>query len=409
MASVSPENNPIGYLRSAEAIRARCKEVYDLGVAGKLDHFIVRPERLDWLAGMVKGETLTNYPALDVPYHSRWRHFNAGGVDRVSGIHDLLAKLSPADRCRAKIELAIVSVLLDAGAGATWGYQDVDTGVRHQRSEGLAVASVYAFWNGVFGEPLTVSSTKLKALSVEELGQAFQVRPENALVGLEGRCAMLNTLGQVIEGQSQYFKGRPGRLGGMLEPIVALGDGSSVEASALLSFILEALADIWPGRIILEGKNLGDVWPHSKVGGAGKTKGLVPFHKLSQWLTYSLLEPLEEFGIAVKNLDSLTGLAEYRNGGLFIDGGALLLKDPSAASVIHAPGSELIVEWRALTVILLDHVAQRMRTAMGKTAAELPLAKVLQGGTWTMGRKLASGGRSDGSPPLRIQSDGTVF
>ena len=58
MASVSPESNPIGYLRSAEAIRARCKEVYDLGVAGKLDHFIVRPERLDWLAGMVKGETL---------------------------------------------------------------------------------------------------------------------------------------------------------------------------------------------------------------------------------------------------------------------------------------------------------------------------------------------------------------
>lgn len=409
MVSFSQANNPIAYLRSADAIRERCKEIYDLGVAGKLEHFTVRPERLDWLAGMVRGETLTNYPALDVPYHSRWRHFNAGGVDRVSGINDLLAELTPADRCRAKLELAIVSVLLDAGAGNTWGYQDVDAGVRHQRSEGLAVASVYAFWNGVFGEPLTVSSEKLKALSVVELGNAFQVRSDNALVGLEGRCAMLNTLGQVIERHPQYFKGMPGRLGGMLEPIVSLGNGSSVEASALLSFILEALADIWPGRIILDGQNLGDVWPHSKVGGVGKTKGLVPFHKLSQWLTYSLLEPLEEFGVEVKNLDRLTGLAEYRNGGLFIDGGVLLLKDPAAVTVTHAPGAELIVEWRALTVVLLDEVAQRMRTSMNKNVVELPLAKVLQGGTWTMGRKLASGCRADGSPPLKIQSDGTVF
>jgi hypothetical protein len=145
------------------------------------------------------------------------------------------------------------------------------------------------------------------------------------------------------------------------------------------------------------------------VTGPGETNGLVPFHKLSQWLTYSLLEPLEEFGVHVVGLDQLTGLAEYRNGGLFLDGGVLSLKDPAAAAVDHAPSAEIIVEWRALTIILLDQTAARLREMLGKSEVELPLAKVLQGGTWSVGRTLATGRRAGGGPPLKIQSDGTVF
>jgi len=48
------------------------------------------------------------------------------------------------------------------------------------------------------------------------------------------------------------------------------------------------------------------------------TDGLVPIHKLSQWLSYSLVEPLMAAGIEVTDLDGLTGLAEYRNGGLLV-------------------------------------------------------------------------------------------
>ena len=73
---------------------------------------------------------------------------------------------------------------------------------------------------------------------------------------------------------------------------------------------------------------------------------------------------------------------------------------PNSAARSHAPGSELIVEWRAITVALLDRVA----SALG-----MPLAKVLEGGTWATGRALASEKRADGSPPLTLDSDGTVF
>lgn len=50
--------------------------------------------------------------------------------------------------CRRLIDLIVVSVLLDAGAGAAWSYQ-VD-GVKYTRSEGLGVASAAMFESGMF-------------------------------------------------------------------------------------------------------------------------------------------------------------------------------------------------------------------------------------------------------------------
>ena len=59
----------------------------------------------------------------------------------------------------------------------------------------------------------------------------------------------------------------------------------------------------------------------------------------------------------MRGLEALTALPEYRNGGLLIDSGLLRLRDEAAASEIWQPGDEIIVEWRALTVALLDEVA----------------------------------------------------
>jgi hypothetical protein len=137
--------------------------------------------------------------------------------------------------------------------------------------------------------------------------------------------------------------------------------------------------------------------------------GRVPFHKLSQWLTYTLCEPLEESGIRITGSDELTGLAEYRNGGLFVDGGVLVAKHARALTVPHEVWSPLVVEWRALTVALLDRIAVEIRRQLGLRPDQLALAQVLEGGTWRAGRQLARERRPDGSPPIRVHSDGTVF
>jgi hypothetical protein len=118
---------------------------------------------------------------------------------------------------------------------------------------------------------------------------------------------------------------------------------------------------------------------------------------------------LQELGLSVTDVDRLTGLAEYRNGGLFLDLGLLRLRTRAIAAVPHPPTATVIVEWRGLTVALLDKLADRLRQRWQMDATQLPLAKVLQGGTWQAGRTIAQERRPDGSPPLRLISDGTVF
>jgi hypothetical protein len=159
--------------------------------------------------------------------------------------------------------------------------------------------------------------------------------------------------------------------------------------------VLEKLSPIWPSP-------MGDVWKHSVIG-------LVPFHKLSQWMSYSLVEPIEGAGLKVVELDALTGLPEYRNGGLLVDAGALRPKQSKLLTDSFKAGDEAIVEWRALTVALLDKVADHVRLHLGLDAQRLPLVKVLEAGTWFAGRTLAAERRRGGGPPIAVDSDGTVF
>lgn len=395
------------YLLTAQAVRDRAEAMYTLASKGELEHFTIDESQLPALARRVVEITRAVYPDVRaIPYHARWRHFGAGNVDRVAALNARLSGLDPDERLGAKLELVITSVLLDAGAGELWRYTSAD-GTTYRRSEGLAVASFDFFTKGGFSSapetsPLRADGEKLARITAEELARGFQVSDDNPLPGLEGRAALMRNLGRVVDAAPNFFGGSRGRVGALGMHIASNAVEGTVRATTLLTTILDALNDIWPGRQYRDGRNLGDVWTHPQVG-------LVPFHKLSQWLAYSFCEPLEESGITVSSLADLTGLAEYRNGGLFIDGGVLLPKNDAVLSSVHGVGSTVVVEWRALTIALLDRIAEHVRRLVALSAAELPLARVLEGGTWRAGRILASERRPNGEPPIRVRSDGTVF
>ncbi|HEX3881442.1 MAG TPA: URC4/urg3 family protein [Stellaceae bacterium] len=390
-------------LLSAAAVRERCGLILAAAERGETRHFRLVPERLDATAERVAAVTRRRYPDLAVPFHSRWRHFTAGGVDRAALV---APDADTAERARARLDLAIVSVLLDAGAGAEWSYHEAETGLVLGRSEGLAVASLRAMQLGLFSadksRPWRADAEALAGLTAGRLGVALQHGPNNELAGLEGRAALLRGLGQVIAERPDVF-GSPARLGNLHDHW--LPSRAGLGAPDMLALVLRALGPIWPGRLSLNGVALGDCGRHPAAPG----DGLVPLHKLSQWLVYSLVEPLVEAGFRVTGLDGMTGLAEYRNGGLFLDGGVLTPRDEGMAARPLDPLSEEIVEWRALTVALLDRLAPLVRARLGKNEAEFPLACLLEGGTWAAGRELAAELRQDGGPPLIIVSDGTFF
>jgi hypothetical protein len=403
-------HDEIVYLRTTRAIRERCGRLFALAEQGKLPELSLRLDRLDDVAARVARVTRAQYPDLAVPVHGRFRHFDVGGIPRLAAMRDRLSHLSPDDRARSLIDLVVTSVLLDAGAGATWVYRETESKRDFSRSEGLAVASLRMFEAGGFssnGAPMA-DAEGLSRVDTAAIEKGFQVTAQNPLAGAAGRAALMAKLGGALKATPAIFGTTAPRVGNLLDAVRGRSKNGVVTAHQILDVVLEGLSSIWPGRVSLHGENLGDAWEHPALG-ATTFERLVPFHKLSQWLTCSLVEPLEEAGLTITDRGALTGLAEYRNGGLFLDGGVIELRDPSMLQHAHSPASPLVVGWRALTVVLLDHVADRVRTLIGKTADEFPLANVLEGGTWAAGREIAAEKREGGGPPLSIESDGTVF
>jgi len=393
------------YLQTPRAIRERSETIFELARDGELKDWQLDESKLGRVAERVLAITRECYPDLArIPVHGRYRHFDVGGVQRLAQFSEKIRDLSAGERLATSTELVVTSVLLDAGAGPRWRYRGADGGT-YARSEGLAVASYELFTSGALGGSAQAPRADAEGLcrvSAEALATAFQVSADNPLTGLEGRAALLRRLGERVQSAPEFFGKESPRLGHLGLVLRESARDARLPASVILRSILRALGPIWQHRPELAGLSLGDVWRHSQAG-------FVPFHKLSQWLSYSLFEPLEAAGVTIEGADELTGLAEYRNGGLFLDSGVISLAEPSAAKKRHAVDSDLVIAWRALTIALLDRVAEAIRGELNLSAKQLPLARILEGGTWRAGRAIALELRTDGGPPLLIDSDGTVF
>jgi len=214
---------------------------------------------------------------------------------------------------------------------------------------------------------------------------------------------------------------------------------------------MDGLSSIWPAtRTTIQGIPLGDAWPCAampKSPPAQPWETIVPFHKLTQWLCYSLMVPMTKLlNVHFAGVELMTGLPEYRNGGLLVDTGLLTLKqadverglrnyhkfmdgETKAVEVVPTfePSDDVIVEWRAVTVGFLDELLVAVNKGLGLAGPDkLTLAQMLEAGTWKVRRAslkqpdeltIDQGGREIAQvsrpitkgPPIGIISDGTVF
>jgi hypothetical protein len=400
----------IAWLMSPLAVAERCGTIFEAGRAGDLEHFRVVEDRLGEAARYVAHVIEARHPKLDVPPHSRWRHFEVAGTDLWRELAGTLEEDAPKDvydLARIRFDLAVTSVLLDAGAGPDWRYRHAASATDLSRSEGLAIASFEAFRTGLFSSdprrPLMADAEGLANLTEDRLADAFQVSQANPLPGLANRVALLRKLGQSL---ASHGESRPAAL---FDRLAATSHDGAASVLDLFADLQRLVGPIWPGRLERDGVNLGDTWPHPKAGGEGPTAGLVPFHKLGQWMCYSLLEPAEDAGLRFTDANILTPLAEYRNGGLVVDLGLIEPRHARVLGEAHPPGDEIVVEWRALTIPIILAIADELRQYFAVSADRLPLAAVLEGGTWWAGREIAAEKRPGGPPPIRVVSDGTVF
>ncbi|OAA72326.1 hypothetical protein ISF_01399 [Cordyceps fumosorosea ARSEF 2679] len=321
-----PQLDPAGYLRSLGAVRERTKLVFDKLMANRLQHFDVDMAKFPDVVAFVSGLIKRDYdaPFNTIPGHGRYQHFCVGGRDRIA---DLLSTwpstVDNTERCRRLIDLFLISVLLDAGAGTSWSYKSNENG------KGL--------FSGNPDNKHQVDFQGLAKLTVDQLAAGLQSKPGNELAGLDGRTALLLKLSDALKSKAEFF-GETGRPGNMIDHLLS---HPSTQASSMLivplpvlwSVLMSGLAPIWPqSRTSIDGVSLGDAWPCSSMPqGVGAWESIVPFHKLTQWLTYSLMQPMQSLlNMHFAGTELLTGLPEYRNGGLFVDIGVLTLKKDDA-------------------------------------------------------------------------------
>ncbi|KAJ1643224.1 hypothetical protein J3B02_002345 [Coemansia erecta] len=445
----SPSTRPVSssdsvrFLRSLDAVRQRSEAVYALGQQGRLQHFALDESKIVNVAEYVISLIARDHGSIDsVPTHGRWRSYcvTIAGEQR-----DLVSEhvarwraagINERECARRIIDLFVVSVLIDAGAGSQWKYQDKEAGTL-TRTEGLGMAALRMFENGAFSSsadnPFQADAPALVNLTDELLLKGFQVSEDNPLLGASNRAELLRRLGAALVQQTRFFgdksKADSPRPGFMLDYLANCADKETVGIDDLWEVIVEGFAPVWPAsRTQLDGVSLGDVWPCTTLAKQARDQNsdiecLVPFHKLSQWLTWSLLEVIVRLGrLTVADTSKLTGLPEYRNGGLFVDMDVLALNEidrirglahPEARQVPLFDGSDpVIVEWRALTVALLDRVADiiKQKCCADGVVPDMFLGRVLEGGTWKAGREMAAELRCDTKdPPINIVSDGTLF
>lgn len=350
---------------------------------------------------------------------------------------------STTRRCRRLVDLFLVSALLDAGAGTKWSYKSVENGRIYRHSGDLAIASLEMYTAGLFsGNPDNETQADfvgLQSLTVDKLAAGLQACPGNELAGLEGRTEVLIRLAGALD-KKNYF-GAGGRPGNMIDHL--LSHPSTLASSMLIvplpvlwNVLMNGLASIWPpGRTAINGVSLGDAWPCRAMPNSGTAswESILPFHKLTQWLTYSLMQPMQSLlNMHFAGTELLTGLPEYRNGGLFVDTGVLTLKPDDnerglqnyadycrrtnckevEVAPMFEPGDDVVVEWRGVTVDLLDMLCKLVNEALKDELAgnELTLPQILEAGSWKGGRELAEIHRPNTKePPILVESDGTVF
>ncbi len=454
-----PPRDLLASLHHPSTIRQRCAALTQAVADGRSGHFKLDRSRLDDAAQLIVASLKRQFPAGEIPLHSRWRQFQAGGIDRVAELDALLAGRTPADQARVRFDLTVVSVLLDAEAGSAWRYRErpgvvealalpgqqhgadkllalldqaaagaspavaaeapppsvaEQPGPTFTHAEGLAVASFRAFVGGAFSaspaDPLRADAAALKLVDSAALRLLMQSSAGNPLPGLEGRAGLLSRLGATLMSEAGR-DGLPARPALLFDRLSEGGTRSEMPAAELLQMLMMTLAPVWQSGNVVKGVPAGDAWRHHFAGATGgdpATAGWVPFHQLGQWLAYSLVEPLRLAGIQVTGLDALTGGPGLDVGGLLLDIGVINPRHERDLARRWKAGDEWLIEWRALTVTLQDELAQRVRAQMGLSAAQLPLAAVLTGAV-AAGRELAAEKRRGGTAALQMDSEGGLF
>ena len=296
-----------------------CEAIYALAVRGELEHWSLDETRLDDVAERVVRATRAAYPDVRaIPCHSRWRHFSAGGVDRVRALDERLAPLRDEQRLASQLRSRRHERAARRRGRASGGSTGRRTG---RRTPGPRASRWRAMTSSSRAPSRTTRAARRFARTPRALGARRSPRSragcksaaDNPMVGVDG------TRGHPCNGSARSLAPRPswgGRLGGFGIELRRSANGAAPprvgRARRGARYVRVHLARTRGLRRPEPRRRLDALEGRPRCRSTSCRSGSRT-RSSSHW---------NGRACRIVGLDELTGLAEYRNGGLFVDGGA---------------------------------------------------------------------------------------
>ncbi|MBD8892340.1 DUF1688 family protein [Roseibium litorale] len=341
-------------------------------------------------------KTLTErFPDLQLPPHGCWRSFELDGLDRWAMLASAREFVSAEEMLCCAGDLAILSAVLDVAMPEGWTFEEQLTGKRYSGAAGRAIAALTMFAAGSFSaepeDPLRLDAHALIRLEASEIAGGLQLEPDENSDLIRDITHQLKRLGEAAGLRPDLFeKDGSIRPGHVLDRLWADAEDGMVPAADCLELLLDGLSPLWQGGASLGEVLLGDCWQHSWLVLDEEAPGLVPFHLPAVQIAYSFIEPLAWAGVLVSGLEELPGLADLNHVFFFLETGALrVLPSQDAGAGSPQAAVDLMIELRAMSLVLLDKLAALLRERLEASVEELPLTCLMAAATVPASRELA--------------------
>lgn len=366
----------VEHLHRLEVIRERAWMLLAAAEREQSDHFQPSPEAVGAVA-VALAELIRAAPQGETP----------PAAERAP----LLANLWHGLRLDQPTALEALATALAGGDGLAHARSGADLAVLHRviepaglPSKGPLLDALVTFFAAGGCTAKTPGAPALDAPGLRRiLAGDGGIEPPEALLKLLAepeRRERLRLLASGLEQAPELF-GAEGRFGLVLDRLVAMASGTNggrrIDAQQVVDLLAPLIDPITASTVRLGGRLAGDVWRHPLAWAGDRSRELVPFHAVLLALLLDLVEPLQEAELGLSGIEHVPVPADRALAALMLRLGLVRPRHAAIARLRHPPGSDIVVELRALSVALADRLADRLRAELGRTAHDLPVAGIV--------------------------------
>lgn len=349
-------------LHRLETVRERAWMLLAAVERGESEHFNLSPESVSTVALALASAIRETTPDLRPPLATLWPRLQRDHPAAVERLAASVAGLDGQGRARAGADMALLALVI------------APDGVE----PGLGALAQFFAAGGTTTRPADGPALNAPGLRRLLAGDTAVALPDELRPVLQDPATRqrLETLATGLEQDAETF-GADGRFGTLLDRIAGPARSDGLTAQGMLDRLGPLLDPVAGSTVRIGGSIAGDIWRHPLAWADDRSRELVPFHCLLQSLVLDLVEPLAEAGIKLDGLEELTVPATRRLAADILRLGLVNPRHAAVARLRHPPGSDIVVELRALSIALADRLVDRLRQELNLTVRDLPAVRIV--------------------------------